>query len=44
MKTVYETAVRKVGNGFVTEYILSGEPFVLDLIEQFYPDPFSASI
>ena len=32
IKRVYETAKRKVGKGFVTEYILSGQPFVLDII------------
>ncbi len=32
IKRVYETAERKVGKGFVTEYILSGQPFVLDII------------
>jgi hypothetical protein len=32
VRTVYETAERKVGKGFVTEYIFSGEPFVLDQI------------
>jgi len=30
VKRVYETAERKVDKGFVTEYILSGQPFVLD--------------
>ena len=32
IKRVYETAKRKVGKGFVTEYILSGQPFVLDIM------------
>ncbi len=32
VKRVYETAERKVDKGFVTEYILSGQPFVLDIM------------
>jgi len=31
IRRVYETARRKVGKGFVTEYILSGQPFILHL-------------
>ncbi len=32
LKRVYERARYKVKRGFVTEYILSGEPFVLKTI------------
>ncbi len=37
IKRVYSSAKRKVKKGFVTEYILSGQPFVLDLILQGLP-------
>ncbi len=37
IKRVYMSAKRKVKKGFVTEYILSGQPFVLDLILQGLP-------
>ncbi len=37
IKRVYNSAKRKVKKGFVTEYILSGQPFVLDLILQGLP-------
>jgi hypothetical protein len=37
IKSVYDSARRKVKKGFVTEYILSGQPFVLDLILQGIP-------
>ncbi len=37
VKRVYNSAKRKVKKGFVTEYILSGQPYVLDLILQGLP-------
>ncbi len=34
IRRVYATARRKVGKSFVTEYILSGQPFILNVVLQ----------